>query len=123
MDTQPIKLATAVVDAALTSLTRKLCIYEKWVFALNCYYIHDHHQRHDSVRDKYILRGKNKYTGNTVPVCLPISAFLCKCDMSLLKQYFAHNLRQFVTKSVVVCKVPVLLHLDFFISHIFPHPF
>ena len=26
MDTQPVKLATAVVDAALTSLTRKLCI-------------------------------------------------------------------------------------------------
>ena len=28
-----------------------------------------------------MLRGKNKYTGNTFPLCLPISAFLYKCDM------------------------------------------
>ena len=38
IDTQPTTLATAVVDAALTSLTRKLCILWEKGFALNCYY-------------------------------------------------------------------------------------
>ena len=29
----------------------------------------------------YILRGKNKYSGNPFTICLPISDFLYKCEI------------------------------------------